>query len=170
MSDNWIWFRNRVLPWFGFIVAAFLLGIAVRMAWPTDRPLHQITLTAGSAEGTRSILARILADSSREIEFVLEESDGSADALKKVDSGEVECALVQGGLDSAELQDVRRVASLHVEPLHLLVKSTVYSEVTEHLLALEGKTINLSVRGSGTHELAQDLLSFLHIGCGGRNH
>lgn len=162
MNDRWIWFRNRVLPWFGLVIAVLLLSLAARQAWPMKATLSGITLTAGNPVGTRAKLAQLLIDTTGN-GMTPVRSNGSADALNKVDSGEIQCALVQGGLLAAEFTNVRRIASLHVEPLHLLVKPQIYAEVNEHLTGLKGKTINLSVVGSGTHELASDLLAFLRI-------
>ena len=50
---------------------------------------------------------------------------GSLEALSRVDSGELDLALVQGGLDPKFHPNVRQVAALHVEPMHLLVKEEI---------------------------------------------
>jgi hypothetical protein len=63
-------------------------------------------------------------------------------------------------LSVAGRTNVRQVAALHVEPLHLLVKQELLEEVTARLTALEGKTVNVGVAGSGTHSLAVEVLAF----------
>src|SRR5262249_16284633 len=52
----------------------------------------------------------------------------------------------------------------------LLVKKELYDKVSAHLAALDGKTVNLSEAGSGTHDLAVEVLAFvgLHPRGGGR--
>src|SRR5262249_41178323 len=92
------------------------------------------------------------------------------DALDQVDRHALDLALVQGGLQRNGWPHVRQVATLHVEPLHLLVKKELYDKVSAHLAALDGKTVNLSEAGSGTHDLAVEVLAFvgLHPRGGGR--
>src|SRR5262249_42531294 len=67
---------------------------------------------------------------------------------------------VQGGLDPTFHPHVRQVAALHVEPLHLLVKPAFHAKVAESLAALRGKSVNLGPVGSGTHDVARDVLKF----------
>lgn len=161
----WQWFRNRVLPWFGLATALFLLGLAIYFAWPRGQRVESLTLTAGSLAGTRATIAEMLVKTAatHELEIAPVESIGSRDALRKVNLGKIELALVQGGLNADAYPNVRRVATLHVEPLHLLVRNGLFNEIDAHVSKLRGKTINFSVEGSGTHELATELLRFLHF-------
>jgi hypothetical protein len=57
-------------------------------------------------------------------------------------------------------EHIRQVAALHIEPLHLLVKAELHPAAERHLLALKGKTVNLSEAGSGTHTLSLEVLRF----------
>lgn len=82
------------------------------------------------------------------------------DALDKVDRGTFEFALVQGGIASSAHPRVRQVAALHLEALHLLVRPELFQDVQKNLTSLRGKTVNLSTPGSGTYELAVDVLKF----------
>jgi len=167
---SWKWwprFRNRVLPWFGLAAAMFLIAIAVYYAWPNAKRKQTLAISAGNLLGTRANIAQLLKDgiaSSENAHLKLEvvDSAGSSDALQKVDAGELQLALIQGGLDE-RYANVRRIAALHVEPLHLLVCAQAYEDVSLHLSALQGQTINLSTEGSGTNQLASDLLSFLNL-------
>ena len=146
-------------------MAILLLGVAIRTAWPKREARKSLTITAGAASGARAKIAELLAESTRHkgISLSVVSSAGSREALKEVNNGETDLALVQGGLVADGLPQVRRVASLHVEPLHLLVASEVFDEISQHIGALQGKTINLSLPGSGTHELAKEVLSFLRL-------
>jgi TRAP-type uncharacterized transport system substrate-binding protein len=69
-------------------------------------------------------------------------------------------ALVQGGIDPSAHPHVRQLAALHVEPLHLVVKPDLYVAVSENLANLRGRKVNVSTIGSGTHDLAVDVLEF----------
>ena len=90
----------------------------------------------------------------------LHESAGSEAALDLVNAGKLDVALVQGGLRIHDRVNVRQVATLNLEPLHLLVKKESFEAVSANLAALDGKTVNLGSVGSGTHSLAQDVLTF----------
>lgn len=169
MRDSW-WprFRNRVLPWFGFAAALLLMGLAIAIAWPRPARTAKFSLTAGNLAGIRTRFAQLLAETaqSHQLELELQSSAGSGDALERVDSGEISLAFVQGGLNSVNYPHVRRLASLHVEPLHLLVSDEIHESVSGHLSNLRGKSINVGPVGSGTNELATEVLSFLHLGEG----
>ncbi|MHC5542611.1 type 2 periplasmic-binding domain-containing protein, partial [Singulisphaera rosea] len=84
----------------------------------------------------------------------------SREALDRVEAGTLDLALVQGGLGPSHRSRVRQVATLHVEPLHLLVKEEHLAEVSRSLEALRGKIVNVSEAGSGTYNLAMEVLSF----------
>jgi hypothetical protein len=72
-------------------------------------------------------------------------------------------ALVQGALSPAGRPHVRQVATLHVEPLHLVVKKELLSDVSASLTALRGKTVELEEVGSGSHSLATAVLAFVGL-------
>lgn len=61
---------------------------------------HRLSLTGGDALGRRHELAVHLADASAEhgLELAVVPTEGSADALARVASGEIDVALVQGGI------------------------------------------------------------------------
>jgi TRAP-type uncharacterized transport system substrate-binding protein len=107
-------------------------------------------------------LAELLRDevSSRGIVLDLQPTVGSEQALDRVNEHTLDLALVQGGLALGDRPHVRQVATLHVEPLHLLVKQELFQEVAGHLGALEGKTVNTGEVGSGTHTLSTRVLDF----------
>ena len=164
-STWWPRFRNRVLPWFALVAAIVLLGIALSYAWPKSSGVERLSITAGSRTGTRARLAEMLSRTLRDtdLKLVVTGSEGSSDALERTNGGHVELAMVQGGLDAEDFDNVTRIAALHVEPLHLLVRAEIFEDVRDHLLALRGKRINLSTVGSGTNQLATELLYFLHL-------
>src|SRR6185436_14158057 len=116
----------------------------------------RLRMTAGDALGHRHALATILAGEARERRLTLEitPTSGSSEALGLVASGRLDVALVQGGLDSHS--EIRQVAVLIPEPLHVLVRP----ELREGGAAgLRGKRLGLGPAGSGTRRLALQTLS-----------
>jgi TRAP-type uncharacterized transport system substrate-binding protein len=127
-----------------------------------------LTLTAGSREGTRALLAEALAEEAKARGVILHlvETRGSEEALERLAAGTCDLALVQGGLRPRGGGDVLQVAALHLEPLHLLVKADIQPEVNARLQKLKGRRINLGESRSGTYCLASAALAFAGLGPG----
>lgn len=149
------------VPWYRLLVP-MLVVLAVASAsyyiWELNRDRTvRLTITAGDALGRRHELAVNLAKvaPAHELELKVVPTKGSSDALAKVAAGELDVALVQGGIEPRD--GVRQVAALYVEPLHLLVKSTLGAD---NLGDLRGRRLNLSTAGSGTRLLAARSLAF----------
>jgi TRAP-type uncharacterized transport system substrate-binding protein len=149
------------------VIAATLgltaLGIAAAVLVSHIRPASfRLTISGGSSEGLRSHIAERLADEARSRKLILRvvPTVGSRETLDLLEARKLDLALVQGGLDVTRHPHVRQVAALHIEPLHLLVKPSVRPLVVESLKAIRGMTVNLGPVGSGTHELALDVLRF----------
>ena len=143
----------------------FLTALAVGLSiYFSDRSSYRrtLTITGGSPKGVRSQIAHRLAVEARRqgLELHVVGTEGSRDALAMVDRGTLDLALVQGGIERTGHPHVRQVAPLHIEPLHLFVKREIHRALEENLCNLRGKTVNLSTLGSGTHDLAQDVLRF----------
>jgi TRAP-type uncharacterized transport system substrate-binding protein len=139
------------------------LGLAV-VLW-VYRPAPgwiRLSLTAGDGHGMRHRMAMsLVAEASRHrIRIDLSPTAGTKAALDRVESGEFQVALVQGGLEPEAWRDVRQVTALNVEPLHLLVKQEIFAEVSRDIAALRGKVVNLAKDDSGTYQLARDVLAF----------
>jgi TRAP-type uncharacterized transport system substrate-binding protein len=142
-------------------LAAIALAFFFYFHSPPERT-YRLRMTAGNAAGTRHHLARLLQAelTPQGLRLELHETPGSEEALDEVNRHALDLALVQGGLDVDGRPNVRQVIALHVEPLHLLVKKELFGPVAAHLSALDGKTVDLSELGSGTHSLATDVLAF----------
>lgn len=156
--------RPHVTRW---LISGLLLLLVVISLWYAlginRRPrIVRRTITAGSVRGLRHAIGRTLAEYSAHHQVMLEMvvSAGSGEALERVDRGELDFALVQGGLPTSQFPNVRQAAVLHIEPLHLLVKGPLWEEASTHLSALRGRTVNLSSENSGTFALATDVLRF----------
>ncbi len=152
-------FRDGLLAILG--VAALSLAAFFALHEPLRRPVR-LRMTAGQEGGTRHRIAQALQREAaqRAIAIELQAMAGSEAAIQAVESGLVDAAFVQGGLDMIDHPGIRQVAVLHVEPLHLLVKEDIYRTVTRNLGGLRGKVVNIGERGSGTYLLATEVMAF----------
>jgi TRAP-type uncharacterized transport system substrate-binding protein len=149
--------------WVAPVVGLGALGLALYFYLGSPRQkTYRLRATAGNAIGVRHRLAQLLAAEAapRGIWLELRETPGSEEALDEVERHQLDVALVQGGLNMDGRPNIRQVATLHVEPMHLLVKKELLDEVAAGLTALDGKTVDLSEIGSGTHALAVEILAF----------
>ncbi len=154
------------------VIVAVLVLLVGSIGWVIFRNRPQraarLRLSAGSAQGLRHNLGESLASEAlrRGVDLSLIPTAGSETALDRLDAGLIDLALIQGGLDPRGRKNVRQVAALHLEPLHLLVKRELVAEVRSSLEALRGRRINLGEVGSGTRSLASDVLSFAGLEAG----
>jgi TRAP-type uncharacterized transport system substrate-binding protein len=152
--------------WVAPIAGLTALGLALYFYFhsPTQRS-YRLRLTAGNELGTRHQLAMHFQSEAvqQNLAFDLVPSAGSEQALDWVNTRKVDVALVQGGLTADGRSNVRQVATLHVEPMHLLVKKELFRDTASSLAALRGRTIDLGEIGSGTHSLATAILDFVGL-------
>ena len=155
--------------WTLLIAAAVLLGVS---AWvwlrrtKSPKPIL-LRMTAGDAIGIRHRIASEFAKEAQasglRIEVVA--SEGSEKAISRLNVGEFELALVQGGIENKSISNTRQISPLHIEPLHFLVKPEVAPKVLEKgIRQLIGHSINRGTKGSGTYMLASEVLSFAGVG------
>jgi TRAP-type uncharacterized transport system substrate-binding protein len=144
------------------LLAFILAGVMyVRREW-TTAPVR-VTITSGIAEGQRTeTLARFVALAVPHGLYLRPvETRSSTEALEKVNSGAIDLAVVQGGMDFSPYPNIRQITAVQVLPLHLLVKEEHADAVSAHLGALRGKTVNLGGgERSGTYWLADEVLAF----------
>jgi TRAP-type uncharacterized transport system substrate-binding protein len=158
--------RRYAREWIAAALCLTALAVAVGIFFSQSRPRrYRLLISGGSAEGLRHQIAERLAaeGASHGLSFGLVASSGSREVLDSLDARRLDVAFVQGGLDPSFHKHVRQVAALHVEPLHLLVRPTLHGAVSESLTALKGRTVNLGPAGSGTHDLARDVLKFADL-------
>lgn len=117
----------------------------------------RIVFSAGDAEGHRHDLAELLRDEalSHRLRIELKPTAGSVAALEALAAGELDAAMVQGGL--ASRPGVRQVAVLQNEPLHVLVRA---DRPVQGLSDLKGLRLNLSTAESGSRRLATEVLEY----------
>lgn len=145
----------------GLALAAFGLA-ALAYLHRHRQAVYHLSLSAGSPVEFRSHLAALIAQEARKhgLDLEVRATAGSEESFQEVNAGTLDLALAQGGLGHDDQPNVRQVTDLNIEPMHLLVKASLYSEVSKNLWALRGKSVNINKTGSGTHWLALDTLRF----------
>ena len=150
--------RNRLLAVAVVTVAVYFLLLSA------VRPKHSLRMSAGDVLSHRHELALILSEEAgkHRLDIDVHATAGSKKALELLAAGELDVAFVQGDV-AIDSPNVRQVAALLGEPLHLFVKP----ELAGHgLAALKGKRINVGARESGTRIVAQETLAFVGLRAG----
>src|SRR5262249_36120274 len=122
--------RRLVWTWVAPAAGVAALALACYFYFHAPPPKnYDLVLTAGNPRGLRHQRAvRLAAESARHhVALDLRPSAGSDQALDLVNAHAVDAALVQGGLDPDSRPDVRQVATLHIEPLLLMVKKELHA-------------------------------------------
>jgi TRAP transporter TAXI family solute receptor len=136
------------------VIAAFV--VAFQFVKPA--PPGRVVMATGSPEGAYHAFAeryaRILADEG--IELVLRNTAGSVDNVELLRAGEVDAALVQGGVvEPLDNESLRSLGSVYYEPLWLFYRD---GEPLDRISALRDRTIAIGPEGSGTRALVTRLL------------
>ncbi len=141
-----------------FVLASTFAALSLYVAMRERRT--EIRLAAGDPRGRRAEIARALADEAARhgVDVTIVDTSGSEDSIARVERREVDVALVQGGLEGNE--DVREIAPLVLEPLHVMVRSDLDLYDLEDL---RGHRLMLAPPASGTRQIALDLLELAGI-------
>src|SRR5262249_3659656 len=138
--------KRRLFGLVGMVVAPVVglaaLGVALFLYFHTPRQrTYTLTITAGQQQSTRHTLLLALqeAGAGLAIQLKFQEMAGSEEALDRVNAGELDLALVAGGLHVQGRAHVRQVATLTIEPLHLPVKEEVAAAAPAHPSPPEGQ-------------------------------
>ena len=146
-----------------FALCALCVAIAAAYGLELrEQPNEHVTLTAGFADTTRNLVARALAKelSAHGIATEVVTAAETADELARVDSREIDMALVSAAFRERSYSHVREVGPLHVEALHVLVKRELAGRVGPTLAGARGRSVSLGPRGSAGAGLAAAVLSF----------
>lgn len=154
----WVrWLVLLVLPLAGVALVAISGYLAVRAWRPRSYRVRMLT----DIVPTPAMMARrIAANAGRHGLTVEFESRPvtSIEALDLIDRpNPIDVALVPGGVTERDYPEVRQVAELAIDPMHLLVRPEL---AARGLPGLRGKRVNLGAPRSATNALARDLLSF----------
>jgi len=136
------------------LIAVAVLGLVVAFALMDPAPPKQIRFAAGSPGGAYHVYAeryqRLLEEQGVKVELV--DTAGSVENLRLLEDGEVQVALVQGGLASEHERDVlHSLGGLFPEPFWVFVRDDEnvrsFDDLRSHRFAVGGD-------GSGTRSLA----------------
>jgi TRAP-type uncharacterized transport system substrate-binding protein len=158
--------RRRAWLAGGLAVAAFGIAFAL-LVGKSSPPARHISVTAGFEGTTRSLVAHVLAYElkQRGLHADVVTSASTSDELAHVNANEIDFALVSGAFRHRGFPNVREVASLFPEALHLLVKSELAAQVGASLAGLRGLRVDLGPRASASEGLAAAVLIFAGVTC-----
>jgi hypothetical protein len=135
----------------GKVATRLLVSVAL-FGFGVQQPAHlgRLATYQGNmltdAEPNRQVLARRIAANARKRGLVIQLSpraDASLEGLKLVnDPNPIDLALVPGGVGGrGQFQNVRQVAALGIEPLHVMACSELYESAARSLAGLRRKQI-----------------------------
>lgn len=151
----------------GLALAAALVAVSaapVRAAGEGRRA----TLTAGESITSRAVIARALAAelSQHGIETTVVDCESTRCELEEAQARRIDFAMVSGAIERSSYPELREVAPLYVEALHLLVKSELAGRFEDGTLeGLRGLRVDLGPPESATRWLSEDVLGFAGIAC-----
>lgn len=148
--------RFRSLRWLALATLAALLATGVLLYRGATRPTLRLRISGGDAVSHRHELALRLqrVAAARKLILDVKATGGSEEALQQVNAATLDIAMIQGGL--TPLPNVRQIATLVDEPVHLLVRPEL---VDGGLDGLRGLRINLGPMARGTRVMAIKVLS-----------
>ena len=153
---------NRLL----LIVTVAALAASVALFWHGSRQTrYHLRMTAGDPLGHRQELAEILRQEAQHLSLDMEvvPSMGGDEALQLVAEHKLDVAFV-AGLTTFRSPELREVAAVLREPLHLFVRNNIPAD--GGAAALRGKQLNLGTIQSGTRFVAERVLTFMGLESG----
>jgi hypothetical protein len=157
---------RRLVPILGLaFLSALCLGFAVFLGLRFGRnTVPRLTLATTWTYRLRNLAARTASEAEKR-GLAIQLSSAShplEEVLEMVNAHEVDLGLIPGGGSAVGLPNVRLVAALDVDPLHLLVRQELFAEVSRSLTALKGKRISLNAQGAA-QTLALEILRFAKL-------
>jgi TRAP-type uncharacterized transport system substrate-binding protein len=140
----------------GVVILVAAIGFLVAWRFVGPPPPERVRLATGGEGGGYALAGERFREAleAAGIEVELVPTQGSLDNLRLARLGEVDLALIQGGVASPEeLSGWEGIVSLYLEPLWIFSR-----EPLTRLEELEGRRVELGSPGSGSRELARSLL------------
>ena len=148
-----------------------LAGFLVAYQFVEPAPPHSLTLATGSPSGAYHAFGEAMQVelAKQGVELKLRNSAGSAENAELLIAGEVDIALMQGGVQlpadsDDDAPELRGLASLYYEPLWLFHR---LESTPTRLAELQGHKVSRGAEGSGTRALADELLALNKLNTAG---
>ncbi len=137
------------------LVAAALLAAYLLMPPP---PPKKVSIATGRSDGVYYRFAEEYkkALAKEGVDLVIVPTAGSKEALKAVESKEVDFAFMQGGSAGREIEHTRGLATIYFEPLWIIHSSSFEPDLIRDLA---GKRLSIGEKGSGTYDLSMKILA-----------
>jgi TRAP-type uncharacterized transport system substrate-binding protein len=154
--------NKRIRRALGALLFVLLLALVLYFISGLLPQKYTLTVSGGPLLSNRHHLMRILQREAGKYGLTLNivPYSGSMEILEAVSDGDLDLAVIQGGLDRLS-PNVAHVAALPSEAVHLLVKEPIDS-----IEQLRGKSVNLGSTGGGTRLVVRDILSFFGLNAG----
>ncbi len=147
-------------------MAVLALGVSAGFwYWNSLSTEHPLTINSGVELIYRPALIPVLCEEAAEngLKLEIQKGGGTKESIiGRVNRGELDAAVVPAGL-AITGENVRQVAMLECETLHLFVKPEY---LAEGIAGLKGLRINLGPEGSGVRIIAGDILNFAGLKAG----
>lgn len=130
--------------------------------WSSQTQVAQLTLASGVELRYRRDMTKILCEEAAalELKIVMQSAGGrSLDTIEAVDAGTLDAAVIPAGLSILK-PNVRQVALLECEVMHLFVRPEIYAQGVP---GLRGRRLNLGVPNSGAKIIAAEILKFIGL-------
>lgn len=139
------------------LVVLALIGLIIALRFVDPAPPKHVTFASGSPDGAYSGYAAryqvLLAENGIAVEII--HTKGAVENLRLLADGEVDIALLQGGLASSGDADIMgSLGGLFEEPLWVFVRGDVEAE---NFGDLKDRRVAIGAIGSGTRALAMDI-------------
>tara|TARA_R110002167_G_scaffold163319_1_gene360169 strand:+ start:3215 stop:4543 length:1329 start_codon:yes stop_codon:yes gene_type:complete len=142
---------------YGAGLVVLLVGFVLAYQFVEPAPPTQLQISTGSPQNAyydyANKYATFMAKQGVELEVL--SSPGSVENLQRLAAGEVDIALVQGGIEHPEGASFRSLGSLYFEPLWVFYRRSIG---VERLTDLAGRRVAVGTQGSGTRPVSLQLL------------
>lgn len=154
---DWLRSKHHIRKGLGLIVIALLLGLAGKFAYDLYPRHYELSISGGGLLTKSHYLAKVLQDRASQagISLNIVPTTGSFQALNELNTGKLDLAFVQGGIDPVGYEGVTQVASISPQLIQFLVKADVKS-----IQDIRGKVVNLGEKNGGPSVVSNQILRF----------
>lgn len=151
--------NEKLRKMLAIVLVLGLLGLFGKFIYDMLPRQYTLTITGGDVLSQRHMIAKVLEEEAAKegITLVIHPMSGSVKALEQVESGKLDLAFVQGGLD-LRLANVEHVATVTSEVLHLLAKPEI-----KDIKELKGKVVSVGSKTGGTRIVSQRVMNFIGL-------